>query len=400
MKKLLTFFLLLLASVWVGLHIEKDPGYVLIAISHWTIETPLWFAVVLLLITYLAIRMLSRLLGSAGRVKSYWYRWQRKRQSHRSHHRTRLGLIEFSEGNWKEAEDYLIRALPNSDTPLINYLTAARAAQEQGASKRRDGYLREAQQSMPDAKIAVELTQAQLQIANEQWEQALATLNHLHDLVPKHPYVLKLLVKLYRELSDWQHLAQLLSVLKNRKIFDPDHIRKIELEVYAGLLRQAAKQSSSEALCKSWGEFPKHIQQSSELLGQYASQLIEKKQDQVAEECLRKQLKRDWSDQLATLYGECIAKDTAKQLSFLEGFLKQHAQNSALYLALGKICKRQQLWGKSRNYLEQSVALTPTVSAYCELAQLLENLDEQQTAFNYYKQGLLLSTDSGEEEQS
>ena len=124
---------------------------------------------------------------------------------------TRKGLIEYSEGYWQKAKNHLIQALPNTDTPLLNYLTAARAAQKMGDSQLRDHYLREAQQSMPEAKIAVELTQAQLQLANHQWEQALATLRHLHDLAPQHPYVLKLLMNLYKEVRDWPQLIAILA---------------------------------------------------------------------------------------------------------------------------------------------------------------------------------------------
>ena len=113
----------------------------------------------------------------------------------------------------------MIQALPNTDTPLLNYLTAARAAQKMGDSKLRDHYLREAQHSMPDAKIAVELTQAQLQLANNQWEQALATLRHLHDLAPHHPYVLKLLMNLYKEIRDWPQLIAILPDLRKNKLF-------------------------------------------------------------------------------------------------------------------------------------------------------------------------------------
>lgn len=146
-------------------------------------------------------------------------KWHSRRLAQKAQATTRKGLIEYSEGYWQKAKNHLIQALPNTDTPLLNYLTAARAAQKMGDSKLRDHYLREAQQSMPEAKIAVELTQAQLQLANHQWEQALATLKHLQDLAPRHPYVLKLLMNLYEEIKDWQQLIALLPDLKRTTLF-------------------------------------------------------------------------------------------------------------------------------------------------------------------------------------
>lgn len=116
-----------------------------------------------------------------------------------------------------KSKNHLIQALPNSDTPLLNYLTAARAAQNMGDNQLRDNFLREAQQSMPEAKIAVELTQAELQLSNHQWEQALATLKHLHAIAPRHPYVLMLMMRLYQEVKDWPQLIALLPNLKSIK---------------------------------------------------------------------------------------------------------------------------------------------------------------------------------------
>ena len=78
MKKICLFFVILLASVFIGLQIEKDPGYVLIAIQNWTIETPLWLAVVLILLTYFVIQALVKMLTGAGKLRYYWHRWQRR----------------------------------------------------------------------------------------------------------------------------------------------------------------------------------------------------------------------------------------------------------------------------------------------------------------------------------
>ena len=63
--------------------------------------------------------------------------------------------------------------------PLINYLGAAKAAQEQGAFERRDNLLQKAYRVAPEADLAIGLTQAELEIEQHQFEHAMATLNHL-----------------------------------------------------------------------------------------------------------------------------------------------------------------------------------------------------------------------------
>ena len=46
MWRFIFLVLILMVSVLVGLKIAEDPGYAIFAYKHWTMEMPLWFAVV------------------------------------------------------------------------------------------------------------------------------------------------------------------------------------------------------------------------------------------------------------------------------------------------------------------------------------------------------------------
>ena len=90
------------------------------------------------------------------------------------------GLIDLAEGRFEQAENHLMRLVDFSESPLVHYLAAARAAQLQGKHDARDNYLKAAHEANPDAGLAIGVTQAELQLAHLQTEQALATLTHLH----------------------------------------------------------------------------------------------------------------------------------------------------------------------------------------------------------------------------
>lgn len=385
MKRTLLLFVVLLVSVWIGININKDPGYVLVAIQQWTIETPLWFAVVIILLFYALLHFFLRLLNAIRQAGSIFQYWQIKRLHRKAHKHTNRGLIEFSEGNWQQAEQQLVKALPSNESPLINYLAAAKAAQEQGDSERRDQYLRQAQKNVPDAHIAIELTQAQLQIANEQWEQALASLQHLRSLSPKHPFVLKLLIKLYRNVGDWQSLEKVLPQVKRTKILKPEQYHKLETKVYLGLINKAYSNHDGKHLRCVWETFPKYMTKQSEVVAHYVRHLIDAKEYTVAEQCLRVALKSCLDDELVTLYGLTPGEEPKKQLHFVEGLLREHPQNPYLLLSAARICVHNKLWGKARSYLENSVELLPQLDAYAELAQLLEQLQEKEAANGFYK---------------
>ncbi|OGV46759.1 MAG: protoporphyrinogen oxidase [Legionellales bacterium RIFCSPHIGHO2_12_FULL_42_9] len=395
MRRILVSLVVLSIAIYTGLQLNWDPGYVLIAVNQWTIETTLWFAALALIIGFIVGHSLLLLWARIAQTPESYHNWRSKRSSKLAQEKTRQGLIEFNEGYWSKAKNHLIKALPNTDTPLLNYLTAARAAQEMGDHEARDNYLREAQQSMPEAQIAVELTQAQLQLANKQWEQALATLRHLQDINPKHPYVLKLLTELYQEVKDWNSLIQLLPELKKYRVLTNTELDKRYLEAYLQALNNLQKQNQTEKITQFINELPKQLRHNPDIIAEYGSYLIASHQSEHAETILRESLKQQFNEKLIALYG--VIPITKGQLQFAESFLKKNANSAELFLCLARLSATNQLWGKTKTYLEHSLSLKPTPAAYRELGKLHETRNEPENACTAYREGLLLVLQKGEQ---
>lgn len=388
MMRLLFAFLILLGSVALGIQLNKDPGYILITINHWTIETTVWVAVFSIIILFMVLYLILRLCQKISHAPSSLTRWHSKRLAQKAQAITRKGLIEYSEGYWLKAKNHLIQALPNTDTPLLNYLTAARAAQKMGDNQLRDDYLREAQHSMPEAKIAVELTQAELQLANHQWEQALATLKHLRDIAPHHPYVLKLIMRLYQEVKDWPQLITILPDLKKHRVVNQQEFELLQYNAYLQRLIDLVKQNQPEVVDTFFHSIPKPLANEPNIIAEYVRFLLKKVDYITANNLLQRSLRKNLSPQLIGLYS--VLPSNEKQLAFAEGLLKKNAHSAALYLCLGQICVKQKLWGKAKYYLEKSNEIEPTVLAYEIQGQLYEKLGEESLACKSYKQGLEL----------
>jgi HemY protein len=391
MVRLLSIFIILLASVWLGVALQQDPGYLLIAIHHWTIETTLVVAMIGLVLVFIFLHLLLLLIQWVIHLPHSWKEWLARQRAYNARAKTRQGLIEFSEGYWSQAKNHLIKALPDTDTPLLNYLTAARAAQEMGDSKLRDDYLRQAQQSMPEAKIAVELTQAQLQLANRQWEQALATLRHLQDLAPHHPYVLKLLMHLYEEVKDWPQLIALLPELKRNHVISDDEYQRLQQHAYYQAMLDLIKQGHDKALEKFMKSLPPRLNENTEIIAQYGRYLLKSERLSEAELLLRRSLRKQFDENLLSIYGQINYTDN--QLNFAESLLKEHPHSAALCLCLGRLSKHKNLWGKAKIYFEQSIEFGATPLAYLELGKLLEQLSDQAGACAAYQRGLALAID-------
>ncbi|WP_115304086.1 heme biosynthesis HemY N-terminal domain-containing protein [Legionella beliardensis] len=395
MVRILSIFIVLLLAMWLGIQLSHDPGYLLIAINHWTIETTLGVAIIGLLLSFILLHLLLLLLNRLAHFPEKYQHWKIKRRAQKAQAKTRQGLIEFSEGYWQSAKNHLIKALPDTDAPLLNYLTAARAAQELGDYQLRDRYLREAQQSMPEAKVAVELTQAQLQLANQQWEQALATLRHLQSLTPHHPYVLKLLMYLYKEVRDWPQLINLLPELKRNQIVTAETFERLRRYTYLQAMSDLIKFSQTNALDELVNQLPKPLKHDPELMACYCQYLLQNNQNELAESILRRCLRRQYHDELITLYGQFYIDE--KQLQFAETLLKKYPNSPALYLCLGRLSAANHLWGKAKTYIENSLTLAPSPEAYIEIGKLYERLGEQTQACQAYREGLNLAQKNKDE---
>lgn len=394
MRFLFSALTVLIGAVALALLAEQDPGYVLISRGDWTLETTLALLVVVLVLGfvlgYALLRLLARLWAMPRGVRGWRTRQQLKKARNATHH----GLVELSEGHWREAERTLIRHAGNSELPLLNYLSAARAAQKLGAADRRDRYLQLALRSMPDANLAVELTQAELQLVSGQLEQSLATLMHLRSIAPRHGYVLQLLARLYERMGSWGDLLELLPELRKRHVLEDKELERLEFTVHRELLAIAARSGRPQALHEAWQRVPRALRQNDALVYDYARHLMCSGDTAGAEALLRGSLQRQWNERLVHLYGLVQGPDAGKQLAQAEGWLKGRERNADLLLALARLCLRAQLWGKARSYLEASLAAGPRPEAYNEMGALLEQLDEHEAATGYYRQGLMLAADA------
>ncbi|MCB1762032.1 MAG: heme biosynthesis protein HemY [Gammaproteobacteria bacterium] len=394
MRALLTSLLALALSVVLTLAVKLDNGYVLIGFQQWSVEGSLALFLIFNLLIFVTLYILLRAFARVWSIPRQLHGWQDHRSQERARREFNRGLVQLSEGEWQNAEKSLVRFATRSEAPLLNYLAAARSAQQQGAHDRRDHYLRLAHACMPSADVAVGLTQAELQLEHAQLEQALATLRHLRTIAPRHTHVLKLLKILYERLGDWNELNALLPELKKRQVVAPAELKELEIRVCRMLLQSAAKSNDGDSLRTTWKSFPPQIRENEAMVMFYANHLKASAAEDEVVQLLRRALDHDWSDALAELYGSAEASDIAAQLTQAEKWLIDRPNNPTLLLALGRLCLKNRLWGKARSYLEASISIQPSPAAYSELGVLLEGMGEKEQALTNYRAALTLSSET------
>lgn len=387
---ILAGILVYLGYRWAVAH--GDAGYVIIGMGHWALESSLYVFTVILVVAFILLYAAIRLAAGAARLQKTLRRRGTEARGKRSQEALIAGLIETAEGNWEKAEKNLIRHAADSGTPLINYLTAARAAHSRGALEQRDEYLKLAHQSAPKAELAVGLTRAELQLSTRQFREALESLTQLNKLAPGHASILRLMHQAYANLEDWEALHHLMPALNKNKVLLEADIKLLETETYSALLKQKAETRDPAKLRELWRYIPAHIRELTGMETVYFAAMIDAGAGAEVEEGLRLALGQDWNETLLVLYGCIQMADTEKQIKSAEAWLAPHPDDPVLLRTLGKLCLRNGQTEKARDYLQRSLDLEPSVEAFKLMGDLLFAEKDYLAAGAQYRSGMMLAS--------
>ena len=401
MRLLIGIIVTLFVSVWMALALRQDPGYAMVSIGQWTIETSLAFFAIFLGFAFLVFYALVRLAVRLWRTPVQTLRANRRRLQKKAQRLFNLGNRQLAAGQWAAAEKTLLKSAEYSETPALHYLNAARATHHLNEVKwRRDLHLRQAEDSPDVDRLTVQLTRVEFLLDDRQAEQARPVLESLHTLHPRHPGVLLWLARTYQQLQAWEPLQKLLPELQKQKAMGPEPLVELQAQTYRALLDIAAAGGSLDKLRALWKQAPAGLREEDEaFLIAYATALCDGNAFDDAETVLREALNRRWSSKLAVGYGRLERGNAAAQLAAAEGWLVKHGDDPYLLLTLGRLAKRCQQPAKARDYLERSIRIMPTPDAYQELGELLESVHELTYAGQCFHAGLRLLVGKPPEQQ-
>ncbi|MGH8120526.1 MAG: heme biosynthesis HemY N-terminal domain-containing protein, partial [Gammaproteobacteria bacterium] len=384
MRILLVILCALLLAVLVGILASHDTGHVMISVSGWSMQTSLVLFLALLLVLFFAVYAGVRLLIRLLSAPATWRHWRRQRRQHLSEKYLVGGLLALLENRARDAEEALVKGARYTLEPVMHFLCAARAAQRQGRIKERDQYLEQAVAANPDAKIANGLTRAELLLDQKQADMALAILTGLYREYPAHKQLRLLLLRAYMELQMWQDTLILLPSVARSGLLDWEKIEALRITAYSGKLQKAGAIASRTRLEEAWHEIPWKARRAPGLIKVYTLEKLKFANTADCERLLQRALENGWGSELINLYGLVEGRDATRQLAFAEGFTETHADDAWLWLALGRLCLRNSLWGKAQTYLKRSLELNPMPETCHELARFHEKQGDYSAASGYY----------------
>lgn len=390
MIKILLLIITLIAGIVIGPLLGGNQGYVLISAANQTIEMSFITLVILIVLAFTSLFFLEFILRKIFLLSSSTRGWFSARKSQRARILTSNGLLKLLEGDWKQAEKLVLKGAAHSDTPLLNYLAAAEAAQNRGDVENRDHYLQHAANFGPDT-LATTLTRAKLQYRQGQYEEALASMQGLLKENPRNAILLNLLKDTYLKLQDWQALLRLLPSLKRLNSTSESEIKALELKAESGLMEHIAIQKGAEGLLAHWNSLSRAARQQTPLIACLIKQLISRQADSQAYQILRDNLKKQPDEKLISLLPELSLRDYQPAIVKLQELLRYNESNPVTHSALGQLYFREKKWSQAREHFEKALDIRPDVTDYAWLVNTLENLNESSAANHVSREALKLA---------
>jgi len=227
------------------------------------------------------------------------------------------------------------------------------------------------------------MAKTELQLDQKQPQSALSSLKELDAAgVRRHVGALTLELKAQQQAKNWDAVLEVAAQLEKRNAIDVTLVMQLRQQAWLEKLRVPMHDIAS--LRSLWKTVPSDFKRRPKIAAVAAQVFLQLHDSVSAAKLLVESLNAQWDSDLVALYGDCHGDDIVAQIDQAERWLRVHADDACLLLALGKLCLHQGLWGKAQSYLDASNSLRASREAYSALGQLAEKLEKKEAAFNYY----------------
>jgi len=376
-------------AVAIALFAGGSDGLVVIAAFGKRIDLSFNLAVVLVFAGYAGFyflaRMIATLVAIPARVRSY----REERTRSRLRQSLNDALLAFFQGRYASAEKSAAAALTGDETKGVAAIIAARSAHELGRFSEREQFLDQAKGAAPEVDQARLTTLADLLVSQGRHAEAIEVLKDLSARDSRNLRLLRLKLQAEQALRNWDEVLSTVNALEKLGGIGPAEAAAVRRGAHLGNLNRKAQ--DAQALSAYWKQLPGEMRTEPAVAATAARYHLALGGNAEAQAIIEQALAREWNAGLVALYGESAGQDALPQIERAEGWLREHARDPALLLALGKLCMRQGLWGKAQSYIEASLALEPTHDGHMTLAALMEQIGKPQEAVAHFRRSAELA---------
>ncbi|ACR29857.1 putative hemY protein [Burkholderia glumae BGR1] len=366
-----------------------DGGQVLIVYPPYRVDVSLNLFIVAIVVLFVVLYALLRIVRNVWRMPQRVAAYRARMRREKAHASLRDAIANLYAGRFSRAEKAARDALAVDANQGAASLVGAVAAHRMHEYARRDEWL--AKVDGNDWQEARLLATAEMRAEARDAEGALAALAEMQQSGGKRIHAQQVALRAQQQLKNWAEVLKLAKALEKREALHPAAAVRMRQQAAEHLLRD--RRHDADALLEVWQSLSAPERQSPRLADLAAELLVALDRQPEARRIVEDALAHHWDARLLRRYPDTVSGDALPLIQKAEGWRRDHADDADLLMALGRLCQKQQLWGKAQSFLEAALKLSDNdalkVRAHRALASLFEHLGDTDKAARHYRESAL-----------
>jgi HemY protein len=380
-------WLLVLAALAAGLSLAAvyNDGYVLFVLPPWRVELSLNLFVILALLGFVALYFSLRSVGALLAMPASVREFRARHARDKADIALREAVTMTIEGRFSRALRLAEESFNAGHAPLLAAMIAQRAAHDMRDEERKALWRERARQLDDKNSGARLMIEADIATEIRDFGTARELLNQLAHNGGRHVAAQRLALRVYQGLGQWQEVDRVVRQLEKHRAMTPEQAAPIRQRAQREMLSQITDRGEAGARLERFlRSLPDADRLQPQLVLHAVPMLNAAGNPAEAARLVEDALDARWDSDLAAVYGDSSG-DILARIAHAEHWLHAHPRDAKLLLTLGRLCRRQQLWGKAQSYLEASLAIQASRWAHLELAALYDQLTQSDKANVHYR---------------
>jgi HemY protein len=340
------------------------------------------------LLLYAILRFVRNIVTMPRRVAAYRARTRKEK----AHSALRDAVGNLYAGRFSRAEKAARDSLADESNKGAAGLIAATAAHRLHEYARRDEWLTQVED--PDLMEARLLATADMRADGRDADGALAALTEMRSQGGRRIHAQQIALRAQQQLKNWGEVLKLVKTLEKREALHPAVAVRLRQLAAENLLRD--RRHNADALLELWQSLSTVERHSPRLADCAAELLIALNRQNDARKIVEEALAQNWDARLLRRYPDTAGSDALPLIQKAEAWRKERPDDGDLLFALGRLCLKQQLWGKAQSFLEAAVKSADAtdneplkIRSHRALARLHEQLGDAEKAAGHYRESAL-----------
>lgn len=390
MKGVIKLLILIAIAVFVGVTLQDTTGYISLVVNDErrtvSLVVGILFLVLAFFITYLVLRIISRLLNAPKSIEN----WNEKRRTRRDLDLLERGWMGWLEGRVDIAEkdfNKLHSKTRSEQRQVLASLAAAKAAHQANDELKRDEMLAlslDTAMSYPELYDAGLTVKAEILLDQSKSDEAILILEKLNEAHPNQIHIRKMLLRAYKQ------AGRLREVIKEARYLNKK--KKIDVNYAEGLIESAATtiiSSPSELLWESvYDQLTSEEQTKPSIAIAAARRFADRNDDKQVMKVLERSYESEYNPLILEEYISLELDELKSQrLAKVQKWLEHAPTDPDLLRAAGHLCLLDQLWGQAERYLNKSLTTKDDPRTHALLGTLYDRLSKPEEALKHWRHG-------------